>query len=89
MYHLFVKKREVFVVIAGTMPRLLTRLLLLYAAACALPQAAAIVDLNPLTPFGFEWQAPVTDWLLSSDPRVIPVDQRLAWRKIGVGQGPS
>lgn len=54
-------------------------------AACLLlvQQSAAIVDLNPLIPYGPTWQPPVSDWLLSRDPSVIPPSDRLAWSKIG------
>lgn len=46
-------------------------------------QASAIVDLDPLIPYGMQWAEPVTFWLLSDDPAVIPPADRLAWRKIG------
>jgi hypothetical protein len=58
--------------------------LLLVLASCFLVQeSAAIVNLTPLIPWQLQWQPPVTEWLLSTDPAVIPAANRLAWRKIG------
>lgn len=58
--------------------------LLLVLASCLLvQQSAAIVNLTPLVPWQPQWQPPVTEWLLSTDPAVIPAANRLAWRKIG------
>lgn len=61
-----------------------TRLMLLAAClALMLQQSIALVDLGRLYPYGKEWMPPVTRWLLSDDPTVIPHEQILAWRKIG------
>lgn len=44
---------------------------------------ATVFHLGPLIPYGFDSQPPVTNWLLSNNPAVIPASDRLAWRKIG------
>lgn len=67
----------------------MSRLLVLLVAAACIYDATAIVNLNPLIPYEFAWQPPVTDWLLSSDIRVIPAADRLAWRKIGKQGAPN
>ena len=63
--------------------RVIGAALLLVCAACLLQQSYAIVTLPYLTPYTFEWQPPVTRWLLPTDPRILPPSQQLAWRKIG------
>lgn len=58
-------------------------MLLAACLALMLQQSTALVDLGRLYPYGKEWMPPVTRWLLSDDPTVIPHEQVLAWRKIG------
>lgn len=64
-----------------------TTLLTVVALGLFFCQASALVNLGRLVPYTFEWQPPVTRWLLPSDPTVIPPSDVLAWRKIGVCWG--
>lgn len=64
-----------------------TTLLAVVALGLFFCQASALVNLGRLVPYTFEWQPPVTRWLLPSDPTVIPPSDVLAWRKIGVCWG--
>lgn len=66
------------------LPRLLLLFQLLAVTLLAVQHSeAALVRLPRLTPYDRGWQPPVTRWLLTSDPKLIPAANQLAWRKLG------